>query len=233
MRLSEPSLEKSRPISAKQTLSSGKAPDAYDVHRAKRFISSQVSYGKQSKGLSAGAENIVKRLRRNLDQALDAQFPEYKKVNDVYGSARSAIDNIQRAAGSSVKMEGANADKALGTVLRRVLSNTQSRVNLIDSMAEVDQVLKTAGKKTGDDLVAQAMFADELDRMFGAAARTSLKGQVEQAVKTGAEAARGRTLADMAISGGAKLAEVARGINKENAIKSIEELLKRNMAGVK
>jgi hypothetical protein len=62
--------------------------------------------------------------------------------------------------------------------------------------------------------------------MFGAAADMSLKGQVSQAMETGVDIARGR-IADRALNLLTEKAEELRGINKENAIKSMEEILKR------
>ena len=77
-----------------------------------------------------------------------------------------------------------------------------------------------------DDVVNQLIFVNELDRMFGAAADMSLKGQVSQAIETGVDVARGR-IAGRAIELLTEKAENLRGINKENAIKSMEEILKR------
>jgi hypothetical protein len=62
--------------------------------------------------------------------------------------------------------------------------------------------------------------------MFGAAAQTSLKGQQSEALATGVDLARGR-IADRALNLLTEKAEELRGINKENAIKSMEEILKR------
>jgi hypothetical protein len=62
--------------------------------------------------------------------------------------------------------------------------------------------------------------------MFGAAAQTSLKGQVGEAAATGVDIARGR-VASRALELLAEKAENLRGINKDNAVKSMEELLKR------
>jgi hypothetical protein len=70
------------------------------------------------------------------------------------------------------------------------------------------------------------IFVNELDRMFGAAADTSLKGQMSQALETGVDIARGN-VASRAFDLLAKKAENLRGINKENAIKAMEEILKR------
>jgi hypothetical protein len=80
--------------------------------------------------------------------------------------------------------------------------------------------------KMEDDVVNQLIFVNELDRMFGAVADTSLKGQVGQALSTGVDIARGN-IASRAIDLLAEKAENLRGVNKENAIKAMEEILKR------
>ena len=80
--------------------------------------------------------------------------------------------------------------------------------------------------KIDDDVVNQLIFVNELDRMFGAAAQTSLKGQVAEAMQTGVDIARGN-VASRAFDLLAQKAENLRGVNKENAVKAMEELLKR------
>jgi hypothetical protein len=82
------------------------------------------------------------------------------------------------------------------------------------------------GMKLDDDIVNQLIFVNELDRMFGAAADTSLKGQMSQALETGVEIARGNA-AQRAMELVAEKAQNLRGVNKENAIKAMEEILKR------
>ena len=80
--------------------------------------------------------------------------------------------------------------------------------------------------KIEDDVINQLIFVNELDRMFGAQAQTSLKGQVAEAMETGVDIARGGG-ASRAFELLAEKAENLRGINKENAVKAMEELLKR------
>jgi hypothetical protein len=80
--------------------------------------------------------------------------------------------------------------------------------------------------KLDDNIVNQLIFVNELDRMFGAAAQTSLKGQVSEAMQTGLDIARGNA-AKRAMDLVAEKAQNLRGINKENAIKAMEEILKR------
>lgn len=204
------------------------ADDAYDMHRLKRYIDEQVTYGKTTEGLSGKAERALKNLRADIDASLDAQFPEYNRVNTQYADTISALDAFQDAAGTKVNLFGENSEKALGTVSRRLLSNTQSRVNLIDSIKNIDDVAKKYGTTFDDDIMTQVLFADELDKVFGAAARTSLQGDVGKGVKRGLETATGqRTLTGIGIDAASSAIEKARGINEQNAFKSIKELLAR------
>lgn len=204
-------------------MSNTRVPDAYDVHRLKKFIDNTVSYGKNAEGLEGEIEVAIKRLRRSLDGELDARFPEYNRVNTQYSETIGAINALQDAVGKKIDLTGPNADKATGTVLRRLMGNVQSRANLIDAIDEVNGV---AGKfqKFDDDLMTQVLFADELDNVFGPVARTSFRGEIQRSAAKGAE-----LLADP--KGGViraalkKAGEKASGVNNENAYKAIRELL--------
>lgn len=209
-------------------LSKTEAPDALGVHDAKRFIDTQVNYGKKNLAnpLTAEAEKIVKNLRRNLNESLGEKFPVYKAANEKYADTITALDDLQRAAGTKIDFDSPNANKALGMAMRKLTSNYGTRANLIDSLDQANQVASKYGMKIDDDIVNQLIFVNELDRMFGAAADTSLKGQVGQAMQTGLDIARGGA-ARRAVELLAEKAESLRGINKENAIKAMEEILKR------
>jgi len=209
-------------------LSKTDAPDALGVHDAKRFIDTQVNYGKKNVAnpLTAEAERIVKGLRRNLNKTLGDEFPVYKAANKKYADTITALDDLQKAAGTQIDFDSENANKALGVAMRKLTSNYGTRANLIDALDQANQAAAKYGMKIEDDIVNQLIFVNELDRMFGAAAQTSLKGQVAEAMQTGVDIARGGA-ARRALELLAEKAEELRGINKENAIKAIEELLKR------
>ena len=211
-----------------ERLSTAKAPDAYGVHTAKRFIDTQVNYGKKNLAnpLTSQAERALKNLRRNLNQSLGEKFPVYKAANEKYADTITALDDLQRAAGTQIDFDSPNANKALGTAMRKLTSNYGTRANLIDSLDQANQVASKYGMKLDDDIVNQLIFVNELDRMFGAAADTSLKGQMSQALETGVEIARGNA-AQRAMELVAEKAQNLRGVNKENAIKAMEEILKR------
>jgi hypothetical protein len=208
-------------------LSKTATPDALGIHNAKQFIDTQVSYGKQTANpLTAKAERTLKNLRRNLNQVLGDAFPEYKAANTRYADTTSALDDMQRAAGTKIDFDSPNAPKAFGTSMRKLLSNYGTRANMIDALDNVNQTATKYGMQLDDDIVNQLIFVNELDRMFGAAADMSLKGQMSQAMETGVDIARGR-IADRALNLLTEKAEELRGINKENAIKAMEEILKR------
>jgi hypothetical protein len=209
-------------------LSKTDAPDALGVHDAKRFIDTQVNYGKKNLAnpLTAEAEKVVKNLRRNLNESLGEKFPVYKAANEKYSETITALDDLQKAAGTQIDFDSTNANKALGTAMRKLTSNYGTRANLIDSLDQANQVAGKYGMKLDDDIVNQLIFVNELDRMFGAAAQTSLKGQVSEAMQTGLDIARGNA-AQRAMELVAEKAQNLRGVNKENAIKEMEKILKR------
>lgn len=211
-----------------------RVPDGYDVHRLKKFIDEQVNFGKRAEGLGGKTEGVLKNLRRNLDETLDTRFPEYDQVNTQYAETINAMNTFQDAAGQKMNLQGANANKAVGTLMRRLMSNAQSRVRLADAIRELD----TVAGKTGtfnDDLMTQVLFADELDSVFGPVARTSLSGELSkaskaaEAAKTGVDVATGRrgvydAVVDMVGAGVNK----ARGINEDAAFSAIRDLLRES-----
>lgn len=204
--------------------------DAYQAHRLKRFIDEQVSYGKSNaEGLTGKSERMLKALRADIDAALDKQFPRYNRVNTRYSDTIREIDAFQDAAGTKVDLFGPNADKALGVVSRRLMGNTQSRANMLTAIDSMEKTAQKYGAKFGDDIIMQARFADVLDEMFGAAARTSLQGEMEKATARGvskiSNAIRNPVQAslDTAAAGVDKM----RGINEKNAYKALRALLAR------
>lgn len=205
-----------------------RAPDAYDLHRMKKYIDQTVSYGKPAEGLNATTERILKNLRRGIDQTLDNNFPEYNQVNTQYADTIQVLNSIQDSMGRKVDLFGPQADKAVGTRLRTLMSNTQSRANMLDSIQELNRVSRKYGADFDDDLITQMLFADELDDIFGSSARTSFQGQIQQGVESAIEQGPTQPLMKQAAIKAGKVAENLRGINDEARFDSMEELLKRD-----
>lgn len=218
-----------RIIDRLSTGNAGKIPDAHDVHRMKKFIDETVTYGRKVEGLDGNIDRVLKNLRRNLDEVLDSNFPEYDRVNSTFSETRGVIDELQTIAGRRFNFEGTNADKQLGGLLRRITSNAHSRVPLMDAAEGIETVARKHAKGLDDDLITQAMFVNELERRFGSAAKTSFQGQTQQAVEQAGRTLKdsGNTFADLGILVTSKVAEKARGINDKNALLAIEALLAR------
>lgn len=218
-----------------------KAPDAYELHRMKRFIDEQVAYGKAGEGLTGKSESLLKSLRRDIDGTLDSKFESYDKANTMYSDTIQALDDIQTVAGKRMDLSGENADKALGTLMRRVLSNAQSRVNIVDALSSLDDVAKKypsqlaieGAKKAGpkSDLTQLILFADELDARFKPVARGSFAGKIDQVVNRGARTVTGSpetAVTDVAAGLAARGFNKIKGINDDNALKAMRELLNRS-----
>ena len=145
----------------------------------------------------------------------------------VYSSSSGALESLQKGVGTSIDLSSGRADKSLGTSMRRLLGNTQSRVKLMDALDELQGVVKETGGSIDDNIMMQAKFADELERMFGSSAPTSFGGQIERHAGRAIDSVTSKQGATRAaIDAAAKLAGKAVGINEEAAIAAAERLLK-------
>ena len=204
-----------------------KVPDAYDVHRLKKYIDEQVTYGKNAKGLSGTIERSLKELRHDLDGILDSNFPEYDAVNSTYSQTVNALDAVQDAMGK-VDLLGPSADKAIGTKMRTLLSNNAGRVNFETAIDELEGVASQY-RRFNDDLDSLTVFVDALDKRFGPVAETSFQGQIVQGVQQGARAAAdpsGRGMGDLVSDLATKGYNKATGVTDDRAYKAIRDLLK-------
>jgi hypothetical protein len=189
---------------------------AYEVHTFKRFIDEQMTYGKSQEGLSGKIENAVKNLRRNLDNILDENFAGYNTANTRYAETINAMNEFQDLMGRKIDFDSQSAPTAVGTKLRGLGSNIQSRGRLLDSLGE----LQTLGNRYGqfdDDVINQAAFTMDLDRVFGTKADTSFAGQIGERIPT----SRG----EMVSAAARAAANKVRGINQEAQFKAMRELL--------
>lgn len=157
--------------------------DAAELHRLKLYIDENVSYGSQVEGLSGRAEALVKNLRHDLDEILDTNFPEYNEVNTRYAQTRTALDEIDSLGGSGLRLFDAGADQQLGTLMRRLMGNTTSRVALRNSIGDIDSLVRELGGETPETLDALMLFADEMDKVIQTSGRTSFQGDIAKEVE--------------------------------------------------
>lgn len=166
--------------------------DAYTAHDLKKLIDTEVEYGTQPMGkVTSTGESIIKGLRGDLNNILAVNIPEYGAANKKYSATMKSLEELQTASGNSVDLLSKNADKSLGRVSRRVLSNAQSRDSLIKALETIESTTRQYGKTFDDDLIAQAVYANELDKYFGAHASRSLQSEVGKPVDLALSAATG------------------------------------------
>jgi len=211
--------------------------DALQHHRVKSFIDEIVDYGKKAEGLSGKVQNILKGYRRNVDQTLDTKFAQYNKVNTVFADTISELNKINQSMGLKFRLGDSFADARAGVTMRRILSNTQSRSDILQLLESMQGVAKKYGLKIDDDIVAQINFADLLERLLKSEAPTSFLGQIERGAQAasdigGVTSAFGR---GKFLEGGTRAVVAgirqARGISQENQIKALEALLRSGGIG--
>lgn len=208
------------------------ADDPYEMHRLKQYIDEVVDYGDNGTGISGKTETVLKRFRHNIDKVLDDSFPDYNKVNTSYSSTRKAIDEFSDAMGTKFDFNAPNPEKLIGSRARAILSNQQSRVQVLNALQKLQDIAETGGKKFDDDLVTQVLLVDEFEKLLPPINSTSLAGEVGKGFnKTASIATRLRQGSggpiEMAIRGAGKVAESAQNINEEQLIKTIRNLLSR------
>lgn len=209
--------------------------DAYELHRLKRWIDENVSYGRSQEGLSGKAETVIKTLRRNIDTALDTNFPAYDDVNTRYSETRGMLDEFDRLVASGSGDESPNFEKGVGTLLRRTLSNARSREPILDLVSNMDNMARNYNASPqaavvqrgalDDDILTEVLFADELDRIFGTNARTSLQGDMSKVVERGMDGAQNMGMMDLAVEAGKKGYDKLRGRNPQRAMRAFRELV--------
>ena len=201
-------------------------PDAREAHKLKRFIDAKVSFGKKSPGgLEGTAENILKDLRRRIDEQLDAKYENYNEANTTYKDTRDALEAFQKVAGQKMNLDSPSAEKAVGILMRRLLSNAPSRTNLMDAIDGLEESARKNGGKFDDDYYAQTVFIDELEGMFGADGGTSLYGQMSKSINLRDVP---MTQEGAMIKGAEKAIEMINPRNPKEAIKAMRALLENN-----
>ena len=203
--------------------------NAYRVHNAKKFIDEQVSYGKSQAGLSGKMEGIVKGLRHNLDGILDKQFPEYDQVNSMYAETRGVIDELQSLTGKKVNLSGDKADKALGVMSRKVLSNYNTGTATEEIFEQLDKVAaRYSSPLSGgfdDDLKKVVSTEAALRKMFPTAIKpNTFQGEIGSEVVRGAASAATGGKSDLLNWGAKKMGKVF-SKSDEARIQALKDLL--------
>ena len=194
--------------------------DALRAHNLKRQLDRMIDFNKKSAaGLTDAGRDFAKSIRHSLNQAIRDVSPRYAKVNDQLSMSIESMNEFQRTLGGSIDVFKKGAAKAVGQDLRGLLSNRKTRIKLENSINSLDDTARELGGSFDVNVKNLTRFANILDDRFGAVAETSLKGEVESAIREGTRAT--------VIKNVAAKAEWLRGINDKNALNALQRILKR------
>jgi hypothetical protein len=205
------------------------AKDAYDWHRVKKYIDSNVEFGKSGEGLTGQSEALLKGWRRQIDGALDSQFSQYNTTNTTISDIFGVLDSMSDVLGRKFKIGDEFANLRAGQVASRLLGNNATRGDIMNMLNAINKISSKYGIKSNQDIISQVVFADMLEDVFGTQATRGLQGQVQRAVRDGAvdtvQKIADKNIVGAAVELGKKGLETARGVNQENKIKAIKALL--------
>jgi hypothetical protein len=201
--------------------------NALDLHKLKRFIDTQVKFGKTEVGAAGEAEKALKVLRTSIDNVLDSNFPAYKKVNDVYSSTRNALDDFEKASGKTLNLLGKYADKGLAKKIRSLTSNNLSRANLLEAMDKIEKVALDNKAKISDSILQQVIFADEIESLLKIQPRTGLVKEIAKGVGSDVLTTPSATgvSTQAGLRAGRALIDKTTKTTPDKIIRSLEELL--------
>jgi len=201
--------------------------DAYNVHELKKFIDTQVTYGKMQRDLSGDVERLVKSFRSGIDEALDNTFTNYNKANQRYADTIGVLDDFQGFLGKRIDLTDNRARDALGQESRKLMSNYKVRNEMNAALDRLNNVYRKYGGKDTDDLIFQAAFANSLEQTMGAYRPQTAQGVGEAVVRSAAAGNMQGGALEAGIALGKKAADKVKGVNTENQIKAMRELLKQ------
>jgi hypothetical protein len=200
-----------------------KEPDAYDVHRLKKYIDGMVKFGTSKGGALGDAEYVMKGLRTDLNDLLAGKYEGYAEANAKYSDTINAINSFSRAAGGSIDFTKPSAETMAGQAARKLMSNTISRGNFKDGLAELTSVAEKYGGEFDSNVHYLVTFANELDKAknFGPVAEASFGGQISQNIPTPDQPTAGLTTRAFDWA-----ADKLTGVTNETKLAALRELIK-------
>ncbi len=197
-----------------------RAPDAFDVHRLKKYIDGMVKFGTSKGGALGEAEYVMKGLRADLNDLLAGKYESYAAANAKYSDTINAMSLFTDSAGRKIDFTAPSAASMAGQAARKLMSNTVSRGNFADGLAELTSVAEKYGGEFDSNVNYLVTFANELDKAknFGPVAETSFAGQISQSIPTPTQAGLLTRAADYAY-------DKIKGVTNETKLAALRELI--------
>jgi len=201
------------------------------AHLIKKQIDSLLNYEKiDMGGVSDIGERVAKAVRLAVNDSIREVSPDYAAVNDRLTSVLDVFNGMQRSAGKRINLFDPETNaRQLGQEMRKLLSNYKSGPELEKAIAELQAVSSQFGVEKGDNLADLVEFANFLENRFKVAPSGSLRGVMQETATDRAveAAASGESLFGFAKEAAKSGYEKIRGINDDEAIKSLYELIRK------
>lgn len=214
-------------------LSEGGAPDALRFHRLKRQLDELIDFKKATPGgLTGSGKNVLKKLRRALNNELRGVNTKYGDMNDVLSDVLSVFDELDSVSGKRTNIFDTDSYSALGQEFRKLATNYGVRSDMIDAIRLLEKTTAKYGGKFNDSIMDLSTFATALDSRFGPVAKGSMAGIMDEQAKIaaaagammrGAAGGKGQAALNLMMDRYRKM----KGIKDEAAYKAMEELLIR------
>lgn len=157
--------------------------DALRAHETKRMLDALIDFNKKSsQGLTDKGRDFLKQVRYSINQSIRDVSPKYAKINDDLSMAINALNAIEDSVGRRIDIFDLNANQAIGTDLRKLLSNYGVRQTLNNSLNTLDDAAKNLGGNFETDYRSLNRFANVLDKRFGSVAENSFTGDINKAL---------------------------------------------------
>jgi len=203
--------------------------DAKGLHDLKQAVNEKLNYDKKQPGGVAGStERIIKDFNRDINNYLRNKSDSYAKANDKFSIITDAIDSFKDIAPAKTDFDSITTSKQFGVLLKGLTSDRMTRARLLDAINKV----QTVGGIKDQNLVTLSLFAQNLDDLLGRpSAVTGFRGETQRGIESALE----NTMLGQPtmMQTGVNLAKGARdrvrGINQENALQSIRNLLERDL----
>ena len=153
--------------------------DAGELHIMKRQLDELITETKGQSGAKGNAGTFLQRMRSEINAAIRAINPEYAAVNDELSQTLTVFDELSNAMGAKIDIFDLTASQKLGQELRKLFSNYGSRVDIGQSIRELENVATLQGAEFGSSAGDLAKLASSLNRRLGDEAEGSLRGIIQ------------------------------------------------------
>ena len=117
--------------------------DFDELHNYKQYLSDIASYDRRETGGSAGVQQIVKGLRREINETLGENAPDYRAANKGYAEIADPMRKILKAAKENVDdLTDAEVVEMFSLKARGLANNTQGGVTLKAAMEAINKAIK-------------------------------------------------------------------------------------------